>query len=100
MAAVSIRNVTKPGEIVIDGFIGSGTTILAAEFTKRIAYGIEIEPAYIDVAIRRWETMSGEDALLASTGLSFSQVSAERAAATDNAAPLPSHDDAEVSIPA
>lgn len=79
LVADAILDVTKPGEIVLDGFIGSGTTILAAERTKRICYGIEIEPRYIDVAIRRWEAMTGGKAVLASTGASFAEVAAARA---------------------
>lgn len=78
LVADAIRDVTKPGEIVIDGFLGSGTTVLAAERTKRVAYGIEIEPAYVDVAIRRWEKRSGREAVLAETGDTFAQVRAAR----------------------
>lgn len=86
LVADAIRDVTKPGEIVIDGFMGSGTTILAAERTKRIAYGIEIEPAYVDVAIRRFEKRSGKEAVLAESGETFAQVHASRAQnATDEA---------------
>jgi len=71
LVADAIRDVTHPGEIVLDAFMGSGTTILAAERTKRIACGIEIEPGYIDVAIRRWTAMTGEKAVLAETGETF-----------------------------
>lgn len=78
LVADAIRDVTRPGEIVLDAFMGSGTTILAAERTKRSAYGIEIEPAYIDVAIRRWSAMTGEHAVLAETGDSFATVAARR----------------------
>lgn len=78
LVADAIRDVTKPGEIVLDAFMGSGTTILAAERTKRIAYGIEIEPGYIDVAIRRWSAMTGEEAMLAETGETFAEVAARR----------------------
>lgn len=74
----AIRDVTHPGEIVLDGFMGSGTTILAAERTKRRGYGIEIEPGYVDVAIRRWESMTGKEVILASTGQSFAEVATER----------------------
>jgi DNA modification methylase len=80
LVADAIRDVTKANEIVIDGFMGSGTTILAAERTGRIAFGIEIEPAYVDVAIRRWQAMSGRDAVLAATGETFEQVLQNRAA--------------------
>lgn len=79
LVADAIRDVTRPGEIVLDAFMGSGTTILAAARTKRIAYGIEIEPAYIDVAIRRWSAMIAEEAVLQGTGETFAEVAARRA---------------------
>lgn len=79
LVADAIRDVSLPGEIVLDAFMGSGTTILAAERTKRRAYGVEIDPGYIDVAIRRWEKLTGQQAVLASTGQSFAEVAAERA---------------------
>lgn len=78
LVADAIRDVTNPGDLVIDGFMGSGTTILAAERTKRIAAGIDIEPCYIDVAIRRWEAMTGLKATLADTGEPFAAVAARR----------------------
>ncbi len=78
LVADAIRDVSHPGEIVLDGFMGSGTTILAAERTKRRGYGIEIDPAYVDVAIRRWQQMTGEEARLASTGQTFAEVMLER----------------------
>ena len=80
LVADAIRDVTNPGDLVIDGFMGSGTTILAAERTKRIAAGIDIEPGYIDVAIRRWETMTGLEATLADTGETFAEIAARRLA--------------------
>lgn len=78
LVADAIRDVSHPGEIVLDGFMGSGTTILAAERTMRRGYGIEIDPAYVDVAIRRWQQMAGEEAVLASTGQTFAEVMDER----------------------
>lgn len=79
LVADAIRDVSLPGEIVLDAFMGSGTTILASERTKRRAYGLEIAPSYVDVAIRRWEKMTGQQAVLANTGQSFAEVAAERA---------------------
>ncbi len=78
LVADAIRDVSKVGEVVLDAFMGSGTTILAAERTKRRAYGIEIDPRYIDVAIRRWETLTGEKAILANTGQSFADIAETR----------------------
>lgn len=84
LVADAIRDVTNARDIVIDGFMGSGTTILAAERTKRIAYGIELEPGYVDVAIRRWRTMTGKEAVLADTGEPFAEVAAARHGAPDD----------------
>lgn len=78
LVADAIRDVSDPGDIVTDAFMGSGTTLLAAERTGRIAFGIEIEPGYVDVAIRRWEAMTGKTALLDSTGQSFSEIALVR----------------------
>lgn len=78
MVADAIRDVTHRGQIVLDSFMGSGTTLLAAERTKRIAYGMDLDPTYIDLTIQRWENMSGDIARLASTGQSFGEVQQER----------------------
>jgi len=95
LVADAIRDVTHPGEVVIDAFMGSGTTILAAERIKRTAYGMDIEPKYIDVAVRRWEGMTGRKAVLAETGETLAEV-AERRSCPDEAngpaSPTQSHD--------
>lgn len=78
LLAEAIRDVTRHGEIVLDAFSGSGSTILACERTRRIGYAVEIEPKYIDVAIRRWEVMTGEQAILEGSGQTFADASAER----------------------
>jgi len=83
LVADAIRDVTNPGEIVLDGFMGSGTTILAAERTRRVAYGIELEPGYVDVAIRRWESMTGQHAVHAETGETFAALSEARLAGAE-----------------
>ena len=57
-----IRNSTKRGEIVLDSFAGSGTTIMACEQDGRKARVMELDPQYADVIIRRWETFTGEKA--------------------------------------
>ena len=63
---------------MLDPFLGSGTTILAAEKVGRRGYGIEIDPLYVDVAIRRWQDFTKRDAVLADTGQTFDEVAAER----------------------
>lgn len=68
MVADALLDASNPGDICIDGFGGSGTLILAAERTKRRARLIELEPKYCDVAVRRWEEVTGQTAVLAPRG--------------------------------
>jgi DNA modification methylase len=68
------------GEVVYDPFLGSGTSIIAAETTKRICYGLEINPIYCDIALRRWQTFTGKASILESDGRTFDQVSHARTA--------------------
>ncbi|MEQ8928615.1 MAG: DNA methyltransferase [Silicimonas sp.] len=65
MISEAIKDASGRGEAVFDPFLGSGTTLLAAEKVGRKCYGVEYEPRYVDVAIRRWQEMTGKDALLA-----------------------------------
>ena len=60
-----IVNSTKKGGLVYDPFLGSGSTLIAAERQGRICYGIELDPHYCDVIVRRWETVTGRQAALA-----------------------------------
>jgi DNA modification methylase len=78
MVADVMRDVSHRGQIVLDTFMGSGTTIIAAERTGRIAYGIDIDPGYVDVSVARWQAMTGLEARLESTGQSFAEVRSER----------------------
>lgn len=78
LVADAMRDCSRRGDIVYDPFMGSGTTILAAEKVGRKAYGIEIDPLYVDVAIRRWRDFTKRDAILESTGQTFDGVAAER----------------------
>jgi DNA modification methylase len=78
MVRDAILDVTALGEVVLDPFLGSGTTLLAAERAHRVCVGLEISPAYVDVAVRRWEKMTGLEARLMGTGQTFSEVRAER----------------------
>lgn len=81
LVADAMLDCTKRGDIVVDACLGSGTTIIAAEMTGRIGYGIEIDCAYVDVIVRRWEEYSGKEAVHEETGLSFSATAEARAAA-------------------
>ena len=67
----ALRDVTKRGDLVLDSFIGSGSTMMAAEETGRICAGIELDPLYVDVAIRRWQRATGGKAVLAGSGQKF-----------------------------
>jgi DNA modification methylase len=81
LVADAIRDCSRRGEIVFDPFMGSGTTILAAEKVGRRAYGLEIDPLYVDVAVKRWQDFTKRDAILKATGQTFDEVAAKRAPA-------------------
>ena len=83
MVADAIRDCSHRKGIILDAFVGSGTTLIAAEKTGRRGYGIEIDPAYCDVTIRRLHAVCGLDAVLEATGQRFGEVEAERADATN-----------------
>jgi DNA modification methylase len=74
-----IRNHTVPGQIVYEPFCGSGTTLVAAEQTGRICYGVELDPKYVDVIVRRWEAFTGKQATLEGDGRTFAAIAQERA---------------------
>jgi len=80
LVADAIKDVTKRGEIVLDGFGGSGTTLLAAERTGRIAHLIELDQLYCDVICRRYEAITGQPARLDGTNQAFGNVAIDRAA--------------------
>jgi hypothetical protein len=69
-----LLDASSPRDVVLDAFAGSGTIFLAAERTGRIGYGIEIDPQYCDVAVRRWERKTGRSARHATLPLTFSEV--------------------------
>ena len=71
LVADAIMDVSRRGDVVLDAFGGSGATLLAAEKTGRRARLIELDPAYVDVAIRRWQALTGQDAVLSRTGETF-----------------------------
>jgi DNA modification methylase len=78
MVADALKDCTRRGDIVLDIFAGAGTTILAAERVGRRAYSLELEPKYVDVAIRRWQAFTRRDAVHGSTGQTFEEVAGER----------------------
>ena len=68
-----IENNSSPGQAVYEPFSGSGTTIIAAEMTGRACHAIELSPAYVDVAVRRWQAFTGQQATLEGEGCSFAE---------------------------
>jgi len=82
LVADAMRDCSRRGDIVLDPFMGSGTTILAAERVGRRAYGLEIDPLYVDVAVRRWQAFTKRDAILKETGQTFDEAAEARTTAT------------------
>jgi DNA modification methylase len=74
MVADAILDVARRGDIVLDPFLGSGTTLMACERTGRRCRGLEVDPIYCDVIVRRWQAYTGAEARLAETGQSFDAV--------------------------
>jgi DNA modification methylase len=73
-----ILNHTKDGALVYDPFLGSGTTLAAAEVTERVCCGLEIDPKYADVVVQRWQQLSGQKATLEDDGRTFEFLAGER----------------------
>jgi len=71
LVADAIKDCSRRNGIILDPFVGSGTTLIAAHRTGRRARGIELDPIYVDVAVRRWQTYTGKPATLLATGKSF-----------------------------
>ena len=80
LVADVILDCTRRGDVVLDGFAGSGTTLLAAERTARTGCGVEIDPRYVDVALRRMMEHAGLEPVHVETGKSFDEIAEERAA--------------------
>jgi len=76
-----ILNNSSPGQAIYEPFMGSGTTLIAAETTGRVCLGIELNPAYVDVAVQRWQQFTGQNAVLESDGRSFDEIKTGREAA-------------------
>jgi len=73
-----IENNSSPGQAVYEPFSGSGTTIIACEMTGRCCYAIELNPAYVDVAVTRWEAFTGQKAVHAELGKTFEEIKESR----------------------
>ena len=83
LVADAIMDCSKRGDIVFDPFLGSGTTVIAAERTGRLCYGMEIDPVYIDTTIRRWQKFTGLSARHAISGSSFEELEREATVGTN-----------------
>ena len=79
LVADAIMDSSDRGDIVLDAFLGSGTTVIAAERTGRVCYGIELDPAYVDTTIRRWQNFTGLSATHLVSGRSFAELEEEAA---------------------
>jgi DNA modification methylase len=77
LVADAIKDCSRRGGIILDPFVGSGTTLIAAERTGRKARAMEIDPKYVDVAVRRWEAHTGKQAINARTKLTFEEQQAK-----------------------
>jgi DNA modification methylase len=76
-----IVNNSVAGDAIYDPFLGSGTTLIAAELTGRVCVAMEIDPRYCDVAIERWQRLTGSAAILDGDGRSFADLKDQRVAA-------------------
>jgi DNA modification methylase len=81
MVADALLDCSARGGIVLDAFLGSGTTLIAAERTGRCCRALELDPAYVDTAIRRWQVLTGEKARQAASGRYFDDIADEAEAA-------------------
>jgi hypothetical protein len=77
MLAAALKDGSKSEDIILDPFSDSGTTLLAAERTGRVCRGMEVDPAWVDMAIRRWRSFSGKSAIHAVSGDSFAELERE-----------------------
>jgi DNA modification methylase len=80
LVADAIKDCSRRGGLVLDPFCGSGTILIAAERTGRKARALEVDPTYVDVAVRRWQRYTGKSAVLAASGETFETIEEQRAA--------------------
>ena len=74
----AILDCSRRGQIVLDPFMGSGSTLIACEKTQRVCFGMELSPRYVDVAVRRWQAWTGRDAIHQITGQTYARVAEQR----------------------
>ena len=74
----AIANHTVRSEAVYDPFLGSGTTLIAAEVSEGVCYGMDIDPKYVELAVLRWQDFTGKEATLESDGRTFAEVARSR----------------------
>ena len=74
----ALLDLTNRSDIVIDPFLGSGSTLIAAEKTGRVCRGVELDPLYVDVIVRRYEAVTIDPAVLVDTGETFEELGARR----------------------
>ena len=77
LVADALMDCSARGEIVLDAFLGSGTTLIAAERTGRVCHGLELEPAYVDTTVRRWQAFTGRTAIHGTSGRGFTELEQE-----------------------
>jgi DNA modification methylase len=75
LVADAILDSTAPGEIVLDSFLGQGTTLVAAEQTTRVCRGVEVDPRAVDTTIRRWQALTGKPAYHSAARRTFDEIS-------------------------
>ena len=98
MVKDAIMDCSNHGDIILDPFGGSGTTLLAAEQAGRRAYLIELEPAYVDVTLKRFLKTTDVEPVLESTGQTFTEVSLQRSCMPSSNPDTPSPDNIESAL--
>jgi len=93
----ALRDMSERGDIVIDPFLGSGSTLIACEKTGRRCRGLELDPLYIEVILRRYEAVTGQAAVLESTGETYVELAARRQFEAEHRAHPDSDEGARVS---
>ena len=99
MIADAIKDCTRRGQIVLDTFCGSGATLLAAERVGRQGRGLEIDPAYVDLTIRRWQSFTGRDAVHTASGRTFEEMGARRVGTPSTTVDRPTTDRPRAAAP-